>query len=316
MRNGNARVRKRLPPLDLIRGFEAAARNLSFTKAASELFLTQSAVSRQVQALEEHLGVALFQRRHRALLLTDEGQVLYRTVAALLRDLRDTLDQIAGMHGARMVTVTTMVTFASLWLVPRLPAFRKLHPDVDVRISADNEIVDIERARIDVAVRYCAPERAPAGAIKLFGEDVMPMCAPALTREKSRPLAAPADLRQHVLLHMDDAAIFNPYLDWPVWLQAMGLADLEPAGEVRFSHYDQMIQAALDGQGVVLGRMPLLANHMRHKRLVAPFERRALAGRAPSSSRGNYVVTRPRSAERAEVRAFVDWLQQEAAADR
>jgi LysR family glycine cleavage system transcriptional activator len=310
---GMPKKRKRLPPLDLIRGFECAARHLSFTLAAAELHLTQSAVSRQIQALEEHLGVALFQRRHRSLLLTDEGQMLYRTCNALLRDLRDTLDQIAGMHGASMVTVTTMVTFASLWLVPRLPSFRKQHPEIDVRISADNDIVDIDRARIDVAIRYCAPDRAPPGAIKLFGEEVLPMCAPSLLKDKARPLTRPADLCHHVLLHMDDAVIVNPYLDWPVWLQAMGIAETCPVGEVRFSHYDQMIQAALDGQGVVLGRLPLLAGYVKAKRLVAPFEPRQLSGNKPSSSRGNFVVTRAKTMERREVKAFVEWLLTEVA---
>ncbi|HUP91266.1 MAG TPA: LysR family transcriptional regulator, partial [Solimonas sp.] len=196
---------KRLPPLDLIRGFEAAARHLSFTKAAEELFLTQSAVSRQVQGLEEHLGVPLFQRKHRALLLTDEGQVLHRTVAAVLRDLRGAIDQVTQGRSARMVNVTTMVTFASLWLVPRLPKFRALHPGIDVRISANNEVIDLERQRIDVAVRYIAPEKAPRGAQRLFGEDIMPVCSPALLRRAATPLKKPADLRHHVLLQMDDA---------------------------------------------------------------------------------------------------------------
>ncbi|HUS25315.1 MAG TPA: LysR family transcriptional regulator, partial [Candidatus Binatia bacterium] len=122
-----------LPALDLLRGFEAAARHLSFTRAAAELFRTQSAISRQVQALEQQLGVPLFQRRHRALLLTDEGQQLYQSAQQVLRQLRDTVERIAG-NRTRMLTVTTMVTFASLWLVPRLAQFRRLHPDIDVRI--------------------------------------------------------------------------------------------------------------------------------------------------------------------------------------
>src|ERR1043165_1707965 len=143
MRNRNA-----LPSLDLLVGFEAAARHLSFTKAATELFLTQSAVSRQVQALEEALGVALFQRRHRALLLTDEGQLLARSVSAMLDQLREITRKVRGNGAPSPLSVTTIVSFASLWLIPRLPKFRALHPAADVRISADNTLVHLARERI------------------------------------------------------------------------------------------------------------------------------------------------------------------------
>lgn len=295
-----------LPPLDLLVGFEAAARHRSFTRAGAELHRTQSALSRQVQALEASLGVALFERRPRTLVLTDAGEHLHQVVARQLRELRETVSRIGGA-GERLLTVTTMVTFAALWLVPRLPEFRRAHPGVDVRISARNEIADLERDRIDVAIRYMPPERAPASALRLFGEDVMPVCAPALLRDRQRRLRRPADLAGQVLLHMDDAPIFNPYLDWTVWLQSMGLADLKPAGGLYFSHYDQMMQAAVEGQGIALGRMPLISRLLRDGRLVAPFA----AGGGPTTTRGYYVLTAA-GADRPEVRRFVDWLRQEA----
>ncbi|HKY90508.1 MAG TPA: LysR family transcriptional regulator, partial [Nevskiaceae bacterium] len=183
---------REVPPLDLLRGFEAAARHLSFTRAATELFLTQSAVSRQVQALEEHLGVPLFQRRHRALLLTDAGQILQRTATEVLAQLAETTREIRDLSSTRQITVTTLVSFASLWLVPRLPLFRERHPHIDVRIAADNTVIDLTRDRVDVAIRYVAPARAPANATRLFGEDVVPMCSPALLRDRKRPLRQPA----------------------------------------------------------------------------------------------------------------------------
>src|SRR6266478_6382809 len=157
-----------LPSLDLLKGFEAAARNLSFTKAASELFVTQSAVSRQIQALEEQLGVALFRRHHRELRLTEEGQTLYKTTGEVLRLVRD----VAGRLGARtagMLTVTTTVSFAALWLVPRLNDFRRLHPAIDMRLAATNRIQDLEREGFDLAIRYCTPKAAGSGAVRLFG---------------------------------------------------------------------------------------------------------------------------------------------------
>jgi LysR family transcriptional regulator, glycine cleavage system transcriptional activator len=308
-------MQKRPPPLDLIRGFEAAARHLSFTRAGQELFLTQSAVSRQVQALEEWLGVQLFERRHRALLLTEEGQLLYRAAAGALRELQETMARIAGLSSARMVTVTAMVTLSALLLVPRLPAFRQRHPQIDVRIAADNALLDLERSRIDVAIRYVAKDRAPAGAAQLFAEEVLPVCSPKLLRDRARPLKAPADLRHHVLLHLDDPPGLSPYLEWDNWLDAMGLAQLKPAGDLRFSHYDQLIASAVEGQGIALGRLPMLRNHLRQRKLVAPFERDLLPGRRPQSSRAFFVVRAARSA-RPEVEHFVNWLHEEARRDQ
>lgn len=306
--------RRDLPPLDLLRGFEAAARHLSFTKAADELFLTQSAISRQVQGLEEALGVPLFQRRHRALLLTDEGQVLQQTVARLLRELRETVETITASQGG-MITVTTMVTFASLWLVPRLAKFRQVHPDIDVRIAANNDVLDLERDRIDVAIRYAAPDRVPAGATQLFGEEVVPVCAPSLLKDKSRPLREPGDLARHVLLHDDPAGSrwpALPYLQWDVWLQAMGLLELQPAGSLHFSHYDQLIQAAANGEGVALGRLPLLSRQIREGRLVAPFEKSRARGRGTVSTRGYFMLATAGAASRPEARHFMDWMLAEA----
>lgn len=308
--------RRDLPPLDLLRGFEAAARHLSFTKAAQELFLTQSAVSRQVQGLEEALGVPLFQRRHRTLLLTDAGQLLQQVVARQLKELRDTVAHI-GAEPVRMLTVTTLVTFASLWLIPRLAHFRRLHPGIDVRIAAANEILDLERDRVDVAIRYVAPERAPPGSAMLFGEEVVPMCAPVLLKQKARPLREPADLVHHVLLHDDpeNSRYQAQYLQWDIWLQAMGLPDLKPAGSVRFSHYDQMIQAAVRGEGVALGRLPLMSQQIEDGTLVAPFEKARGRGRGTVSTRAYFIVAPPAARGRPEVQHFMDWLLAEARAE-
>ncbi len=306
--------RKQLPPLDLLPGFEAAARHLSFTKAATELFLTQSAVSRQVQALEEALGVPLFQRRHRALLLTDEGQLLLRAVGSMLDQLREITRKVRGTGAPTPLSVTTIVSFASLWLIPRLPKFRALHPAADVRISADNQLVNLTRERIDVAIRYCAPDAAPAGAVKLFGEEVMPVCSPALLRDSKRPLRSPEDLRHHVLLH-DDWSPVQPWLEWATWLQAHDVTGLKPAAEVGFSHYDQMIQAAVDGQGVALGRWPLLSGLIRRGQLVAPFEPKQLRGETPKTTRAFFVFCEPRATSRKEVQDFVEWLIAEAGSD-
>lgn len=294
-----------LPPLDRLEAFEAAARNLSFTRAAAELSLTQSAVSRAIASLEERLGFALFERRHRALLLTERGQALYAATLALLESFDATLAKLRVPTSARTVTVTTTLSFASLWLVPRLTGFTRAHPEVDVRIAANNEIVALETAGIDVAVRYASTELAPGGT-KLFGEDVIPLCSPTLVGDRARPLARPEDLRHHVLLHLAESQA-SPWLVWGQWLEAAGVADLRPAGALHFSHYDQLIQAASQGQGVALGRMPLLHDLVRSGELVAPFER------AIVSPRCYFVMRSRRSLGNAEVDAFERWLHAEAA---
>lgn len=299
-----------LPSLDLLRGFEAAARQLSFTRAAAELFLTQSAVSRQVQALEEHLGVPLFERRHREIRLTDAGQQLYRTAAEALRQLSDTADRIRAQNQARALTVSCSIGFASLWLVPRLGDFRAQHPDIEIRIDANNRLIDLDRERVELAVRYCPAQIAPAGSQQLFGEEVMPVCSPALIDVPGKPLAEPADLRHQVLLHYQMAEKVWPTGAWPVWLETMKLHGLQAAGSVQFNQYDQLINAALEGQGVALGVSPLVRRHLRQGRLVALFEKRF------ASPRGYFLVTARFAALRADVQAFAAWMHASAERDR
>src|SRR5207249_7812520 len=152
-------------------------------------------------------------------------------------------------------TLSTAIPFAALWLLPRLPRFRERHPDIEVFISADNRILDLDRERIDLAVRYCPEDMAPAGAQRLFGEKLQPVCSPALAADTNRPLKKPEDLARHVLLHIDDDRGRFPWLNWSQWFAAIGVAELVPAGSLRFNQYDLLIPAALDGQGVGLGRL-------------------------------------------------------------
>lgn len=298
-----------LPSLDLLRGFEAAARQLSFTKAAAELFLTQSAVSRQVQALEEELGTPLFERGHRQIRLTEAGQKLYRATADAMRLLTDTLADLRA-PATPSITVSCTMGFAALWLVPRLMDFRAECPGVDVRIAANNQILDLDRERIELAVRYCPAHLAPAGAVRLFDEEVFPVCMPGLKGLGGEALERPDDLRHHVLLQQEHADAVLPSGSWALWLEAVGLPRLKSAGTLHFSHYDQMIQAAIDGQGVALGIGALVRRHLGLKRLVAPFEQRI------ATPRGYHLVTARHAAGRAEVVAFTSWLLRSATQER
>ena len=298
---------RRLPSLDFLKGFEAAGRLLSFTRAAGETFVTQSALSRQVQALEAALGVPLFARKHRALALTPAGFAFHREVTAVLGALAAAADAARGVGHAPGLTVSTTVSFASLWVIPRLAAFRARQPEVEVYVSADDRLIDLGRGEVDVAVRYLPDAKAPDGAVRLFGERMMPVVSPKLVRRGGTPLTTPADLARHVLLHLDDPDGRTPWLEWSVWLAANGQPGLKPAGSLRFKLYDQLIQAAVGGQGVALGRIPLIAGHMRDGRLKAPFPKRY------ESARAYYAVVAPHAKERADVAGFVQWLSDEAA---
>jgi DNA-binding transcriptional LysR family regulator len=294
-----------LPPLDQLEAFEAAARHLSFTKAGYELSLTQSAVSRQIAALEDHYGLALFRRLHRALLLTEHGLSLHRAVAEVLQRLHEASGELRREARLKTVVVTTTVGFAGLWLIPRLAGFTASRPDVDVRISASNTVANLERDGIDVAIRYHTEDGAGAGARRLFGEVVLPVCSPRLLRDLARPLKGPQDLRHHVLLHMDEGASAQ-LLDWPLWFRAMKIETLKPAGVLHFSLYDQMIQAAINGQGVALGRSPLLDGLIKQRKLVAPFKS------SVTSPRSYYVIESEAAKRKPEVQEFVAWLRDEA----
>jgi LysR family glycine cleavage system transcriptional activator len=297
---------RRLPSLDLLKGFDAAARHLSFTRAGEELFLTQSALSRQMQTLEEQLGAPLFERRHRALRLTEAGQVLQLATRSVLDDLTRAVTTIRRERSVAPLTISTAIPFAALWLLPRLPRFRQIHPEVDVFISADNRILDLDQERIDLAVRYCPEALAPRDAQRLFGERLQPVCSPALASDPARPLKQPEDLARHVLLNLDDDRGRYPWLNWTQWFAAIGVPEPRPAGTVRFNQYNLLVQAAIDGQGVALGRSPLVDQLVAQGKLVAPFRRKH------ATTRAYFIVRAAQAASRPEAQAFIDWLQSEA----
>jgi DNA-binding transcriptional LysR family regulator len=306
--NANTMSRRQydLPPLDQLEAFEAAARHGSFTRAADELALTQSAVSRQIAALEAHYGLPLFRRLHRSLRLTDEGLELQRTVVDVLERLHRASVALRGDQRQKTVVVTTTAGFAGLWLIPRLAHFTATRPDVDVRISATDRIVHLDRDGFDVAVRYTTQAAAAAEGLRLFGEVVLPVCSPKLARDRARPLRRPEDLRHHCLLRMDMGP-GTQLLEWPPWLRTAGLDGLKPAGTLQFSTYDQVIQAAVGGHGVALGRVPLLNDLLAQRKLVAPF------AKSVASPRSYYLFQSRASHRKPEVREFLAWLTAEAA---
>ena len=295
----------RLPPLDLLLAFEAAARHLSFTRAAEERFVTQSAISRQIRSLEDDLGIALFARGHRALALTAPGQKLLVACQGVLAQLRRTVSAIRAPNAREVLALSTTPSFASYWLIPRLHSFTQANPGVDVRLDASYEVRDLQAEGFDIAVRY---QRANAtDGERLFNETMLPVCAPALRRMKDAPLKVPTDLRHHTLLEVEGMPGSGAPVEWNSWLQANGVPELEPRSRLTFSSYNEVVAAAVAGQGVGLGRRPLLDGLLRQRQLVAPF------GDARQTAKAYFVITDPAARTRAAVRALEEWLLAESA---
>jgi LysR family transcriptional regulator, glycine cleavage system transcriptional activator len=296
---------QRLPPLDLLVAFEAVARRGSITVAAAERFITQSAMSRQIQALEAALGLALFERRHRALVLTDAGQRLLLATSAALTQLGDAVAAIRAPQARAQLALTTTPSFAGLWLIPRLAGFTREHPSVDVRLDASFERRDLVHDGFDLAVRYGPVAKAEGE--RLFGEVLVPVCAPALLRRKGQPLATPGDLVRHTLLQVAVAPGGNLPLEWEPWLRPLGGPPLQPQAQITFSNYNEAIAAAVAGQGVTLGRRPLIDALLKKRQLVVPF------GEAADTARAYYLVLAPGAAKRPDVQALAAWLRAQSA---
>jgi DNA-binding transcriptional LysR family regulator len=291
----------RLPPLDLLLAFEAAARHLSFTRAGEERFVTQSAMSRQIRALEDELGIPLFVRQHRALELTPAGQRLLATCSAVLEQLREAVAEVRAPAARETLALTTTPSFAALWLIPRLAHFTAAHPGIDVRLDASYEVRDLRREGFALTVRY-GPIGDTAGE-QLFGESIVAVCSPALLRDAERPLKHPRDLARHTLIQLVFTIGGSMPLEWESWLRAVNLPGVQPASVLSLNNYNEVVAAALAGQGVALGRRPLIDDLLRQGKLVMPFQRRVKI-----SSRGYFVIAEPRAEQRPAVRAFADWL--------
>jgi LysR family glycine cleavage system transcriptional activator len=314
----NRPIRQRPLAVGPLRAFEAVAQRLSFRAAADDLHLTQSAISRQIRSLEDELGAPLFLRGTRHVELTGAGTLLLQQVGPLLDRLDATVRQIRLARGRRSVSLTTFASFASLWLIPRLQAFQRDHPDIDIRVSASDAMADLDDPELDMAIRYCHPDDAPPGAVRMFGEVLTPAVSAGLI-ERTRsglapPLRRPADLVQHTLLEEDDTRPSAEYLSWRYWLALHAAPKLEPRGWLYLNYTYQQIQAAMAGQGIALARIALVSESLARGELIEPFgpERRIHSPYAYWAVpwRGAGRVERP------ELRQFFDWVVAQAALTR
>lgn len=301
----NQPVRQRPLSIGPLRAFEAVARLLSFRAAAEELSLTQSAISRQVQSLEEEIGCTLFLRGTRKVELSVDGAVLLPTAVAVLSKLDQTVRQIRRTRGRRVVNVSTFASFASLWLIPRLEAFQRAHEDIDIRVSAYDRKVDLEDGESDLALRYDDVPSVPADAEQLFEEMLSPCVSPWYLKKPPAPLRRPADLAGHALAEEDDPRPSAEYLSWRYWLAQMGAPGVQPRRWLYLNFTYQQVQAALAGQGLALARLPLVAEQLERGDLVEPF---GPAGRV-ATPQAYWLITPAQSRSRSEVEEFCRWVE-------
>lgn len=314
MQQPDYRVRTRPLSAGHLRAFEAVARNLNFRAAAEDLSLTQSAVSRQIQALEDEIGVALFLRHTRAVDLTSAGASLLAAVVPALERLDGTVRHIRQNAGRKHVAITTWASFASMWLIPRLEGFQDLHPDIDIRIDTTDSVVDLDMSDADLALRYTTPSRVASHAVRMFGEQLAPVASPWLLKG-GKTFAGVADLGRFTLIEAGDVRNRNfEILAWQRWFdtyQKGNKVRVEPKRWLYFDYAYQMVQAAIAGQGVVLARMPLISEALANGDLVE-----VLPGMRIDSPLSYWQVTGPRAGNRPEVIAFCAWLQAQAAITR
>ena len=312
MQHLSTHLRSRPISAGQLRAFEAVARHLNFRAASEELALTQSAVSRQIQGLEEDVGVSLFLRHTRAVELTGAGAQLLRAVLPSLERIDSAVRLIRQSAGRKSVAITTWASFASMWLIPRLEAFQREHPDIDIRIDATDAPVDLDTTDVDLALRYSVPANVPKQAQRLFGEQLTPVISPWLLKSGPR-LEKAQDLAQFALMEASEShgSQYIEWLSWQRWFDAQHLAHVEPKRWLYFNYAHQIAQAALTGQGVALVRTPLIAESLASGDLVEPFAHLRL-----DSPLAYWLIVGPRNAARPEVLAFCNWIKEQAARTR
>ena len=298
--------RHRVPPLNALRAFEAAARHLNFSRAADELSVTPGAVSQQIQNLEDFVGVALFKRTPKGLLLTDPAQIALPALREAFDRLAEAASMLTAAVDGRRLTVSMAPSFAAKWLVPRLGRFESLHPMVDVWVSAGMELVDFGSGEIDVAIRYGAGRYPGLEVTRLMQETVIAVASPDLIERQ--PLVDLADLANHVLLHDGSPDADESCPDWSMWLTARGVRGVDGTRGPRFNQSSLVIEAAVGGRGVALAKRALAQADLDAGRLVAPFQIATAVDFA-------YYVVHPKAKGRLpQVKAFVAWLTAEAEA--
>ncbi len=297
---------RKLPPLNSLRAFEAAGRHLSFTKAADELHVTPAAISHQIKSLEDNLGIQLFKRIPRGLLLTDAGQITLPRLSQSFDGLAEAIDSLRGLEDSGVLTVSLMPSLAAKRLMPALPRFQDRHPDIDLHVSATTRSVDFARDNVDAAIRYGFGDWPGLHVELLCTDELYPVCSPALL-EGENPLNTPNNLRHHTLLHdlFWQTNFVGQFPEWRDWLKEAGIEDIDPERGLALTPSNMVYQAAIAGQGVALGRSVLVEQDVAEGRLVRPF------GPTIRLDFAYYLVCPQATARRPKLAAFRDWIMEE-----
>jgi LysR family glycine cleavage system transcriptional activator len=292
---------KRLPPLNALRAFEAAARHLSFSKAAQELNVTPGAVSQQIKLLEEQLETRLFERRNRQIVLTEAGQLCLPRLTEAFKLMQEAVETVAAQQLNEPLNITAAPAFVARWLIPRLKLFYQAHPEINVRIDASTRLVDLDHENIDVGIRFSQDHDPDLVSTHLMSLELIPVCSAEYL--KSHPdLDNPSNLGRYNLLHYDNPQVEQAWPDWNMWLATVGIEGIDTSKGVFFNQTEMLIQAALDGQGVALVATIYARDDIRNGKLVQPFV-------LSMPSRFSYfLVTTPHKARRQRVQAFRQWM--------
>lgn len=301
-----------LPPLNSLRAFEAAARHLSFTKAARELHVTPAAVSQQIRQLEDYYGLPLFRRTTRSLILTEAAQLALPDVKEAFDRLFDADRRLSSDRHGNILTVSSSPSMGERWLLPRLERFRIAHPEIDIRIDTTDTLADFVNDRVDIAIRYGRGNYEGLEADVLMQDVAYPVCSPVLL-EGDTPLKSPGDLRHHTLLHPEWRQERDSQPSWQMWLRAAGVTGVDVTRGLRFSSDTMLAHAAVDGLGVALALSSMVQRELADGRLIRPF---GDGGSEITTAFRPYLVYPKRNLALPRVAAFRDWALNEAATPR
>lgn len=302
---GPGGVGRRLPPLNALRAFEAAGRLLGFQKAAQELNVTPAAITHQIKSLEAYLGIPLFRRRARGVILTDQGRACLPAITAGFNMLARGIDELHDAATSTEIDATVTPGFAAMWLVPRLHRFRERYPDIALRFVTRAEPIDLKTLETDLAIRFGRGDYPGYRVDQIFPETITPLCSPELVTKGVHPLHTPADLHHHTLLHVDYPSQELATAKWAVWSKIAGVENLDVSQGVFFDHIQHAVQAAVDGAGVFLGFCALAAEEIERGRLICPFEVTV------PTRLGYFLVCSEAIADQPRIDAFRQWLIEE-----
>ncbi len=294
-----------LPPLNSLKAFEAAARHLSFSKAAAELNVTPAAISQQIKLLERFLDVLLFKRKNRQIILTKSGKRLLPSLSEGFNLITAAVNSIQNYHEDEPLTITAPPAFVSKWLIPKLNGFNQRHPKINVRIDSSKRLIDFDTETVDVGIRFSYDEDNTLDSTHLFSLDVIAVCSPTLIKQK-HPLNKASELANYTLLNYAERYKDDTWPDWEMWLSTMGIKGVDASHAILFNQKEMVLQAAIEGQGIALTTSIVAENDIRSGRLIQPFNF------SMPIQFSYFLVTSHQKSKLKKVKLFKQWIIEQA----